>query len=664
MANEFFVDHGAYGLTTNRIGLDAPTWGVPQEGDGFSTGAATAAGVAEIQIIASPTAAETLLIAGATITAGAAAAANVFVRGVTPDATATNIVTLINGVNFTAVVSTSVVAATTFAATANQGRNLFYARVKPGATDTVQIMWRIGSVALNHATNSAVAISSASWASAPVVTQFIGGTSGCWGWVANPAAIGQGSSIALLTYGILFSRPTVIRIGSASNGTLSIYDLVWLRTGSGQTVTLTITSNVFCTARDCSLVADTNTKWTGDSGTGVFEVRINNTTTFALTVAVSGSSGNKTRLSALRRGGLKSIGLASSTGSTIIGGVSNTKVQFHNLTLEEDVASVGTSNFFPTRTGNTALFSSATDCDFEYPKATSTGRTIATVGAVGGYISGHVVKNCNFNFNYTGIVAPTIPLFAVLANALDLHFYAQNCSINGLGAYTQPFFSNGGFGAQTVELVAENISGSTVDVNGLAMWYTPTNMGFSAQQHRSFISNPDLGGSWRLETAAGAADWVYGAGFPVLAGLSPGGIANSVRIFWLPTPNGQDPIRGFSAPFKQQSRGTTGTKTITLEVFVPSAITYDFFNTRFELSYVDNTGALRFETKTGADLVSSSASWTNAGSYSGHVAKKIGFTTAHQVKQYTDVSIDVGVYGDCPTGTLQFLFVDPGYAIA
>ena len=210
---DFYLDHNAYNVTTNRLGRDTPPWGVPQEGDGAALAPSSAASIAEIKINAVPTASETLVIAGATITAGASAAANVFVRGANVQATAANIVTLLNSANATAVVGASVAIAV--GNLANQLRNMVYARVKPGQTDTVQIMFRVGSDALNHANNSAVAISSAGWGTAPTVTQFAGGVSGCWGCLAAIEAWGQASSIVKYRYGVLFERPHVCRVSTS-----------------------------------------------------------------------------------------------------------------------------------------------------------------------------------------------------------------------------------------------------------------------------------------------------------------------------------------------------------------------------------------------------------------------------------------------------------------
>lgn len=672
---DFYLDHGAYGLASNRIGLDAPTtWGVPQEGDGTEKTASTAASVAEILINAVPTASETIVIAGATITAAAALGTNTFARGATTADTATNIVALINHAsNFTNTVGTSVVRTTGITTNANQGRNLFYARVKPGQSSTVQIMFCIGSTALDHANNTNVAITTSGWGTAPTITQFTGGVSGCFGWFINTVALGRSSSLAVNSYGALMSNPTVVKSGASSVYTTAYPDRIYVRTGSGQQVAVNLgTSNVARLAAATNtyhFVFDSNTQWTGDSGTGVFELRVTNTSTFTLTFAPLNSIGGRARFQALRQGGFKvtSYTTGASLSSFIMpAAASNGEALYENCTFEEDPS--GTAGLYALgASGNLHVTVSFHSCVFNYLKASAVGRTVFPWQNIA-WNRHLTIRNCVFNFNYTGVAAPTVGIVTISGSltSFDQTVIVSGGRVTGLGAYSQPFVTlSAGWSVNETcmtRVFVEGVSGAEVGVSGLAPWqdWSPGNTPFN---RTIFTSSPGLGGAWRLETSNGAADWVPGQGLPTLGGLSPGGIAVCQRVFWLPSV-GQGKSLGFTAPaLRQQSRGSDGTKTIVLEMLVPSAITYDFADIRFELQYVDTSGIVQLESKTGNDIVSSAQSWTNAGSYPGHTAKKVTFTTAQAVKQYTDVNIEVTLLDPCPTGSLAYLFFDPGFSI-
>jgi hypothetical protein len=668
---DFYLDHGAYGLASNRIGLDAPTtWGVPQEGDGGDTAASTAASVAEILINAVPTASETIVIAGATITAAAALGANTFARGATTADTATNIVALINHAsNFTNTVGTSVVRTTGITTNANQGRNLFYARVKPTQSSTVQIMFRIGSTALNHANNTNVAITTSGWGTAPTITQFAGGVSGCFGWFINPAALGQSSSIAALNYGLMMAQPTVVKSGTSSIYTILSTDKCYIRTGAGQQVNISMGAEARrnSNAGGYHFVFDTNTKWTGDSGNGVFEFKISNWSTFGLTFSAWVSS-DRHRWTALKKGNAKITSYTTGASTTAVGSYNSivAQVLMEGVCFEEDPS--GTAGFAgPNGGGNLSLSMNVVDCIFNFLRPSSVGRTLWPTASIG-YNKYYFIKNCEFNFNYTGVAAPTVGIITLTGatNSFDTTVIVSGGIITGLGAYTQPIFSLSTgwtfYDSAKYRLIAEGVSGADVGVNGLAPWADYAG-GRSPADRTVFVASPAIGGSWRLETSVGAADWIYGGGFPTLGGLTLGGIAHSVRAFWLPT-TGQGGLSGFAVPtLRQQNRASSGAKTIALEMLVPSAITYDAFNIRFDLLYVDTNGVVRRETKRGDSVAASAQTWTNAASYPNHTAKKVTFTTDYPVAQYSDVCLDVTLMGPCPTGSLAYLFLDPGFSI-
>ena len=657
---DFYLDHGAYATALGA----APTWGVPQDGDGSGMSAATAAAVAEIKINAVPTASETITIAGAVITAGASAAANVFVRGAAPSNTATNIVTLINSSNFTNTVGTSVAHNTGIGPTANQGRNMFFARVKSGADDTVQIMFRIGSGALNHANNSNVAISTSGWGTAPTITQFAGGSGGCFGWLINPAALGQGSSITINQYGLLLARPTVVSAASSSSTfAISETDTVWMRSGAGQTIATTMAVSVsrVASSNNLNLVLDSNTKWTGDSGTGVVSLDITQNasgTAFSFGTGTFFLGALAAEKFKIRRVGAAANSLSITSASAVI--------RWRNLFLEDTSSASGT--LIPLRflqnTNNHSVTARIENCVFNFPNASATARQLCTdVGAPSG-ARDVILINCEVRQNYTGVVNPTGGLLALVGGGPSNKIEWFGGKITGLGSYRQPVFS-GASALVPLMLRAEDVLGADIPATGLANWEAFTN-GAYEENRRCFYSTASSGRSWRWETNAGMADWLSNAAtaFPLLNGRMLDNTQWSMRATWL-FGTGQHLVRGFTVPaMRQVSRGTTGSKTFLLEMLIPTAITPTAENIRFAVRYYDNSGNPVTEVKSGANLASSSASWTNAGNYPNHTARKLEFTTAAQVAQYSDVIVTSTLYDSSPTGANAEVYFDPGFTLS
>jgi hypothetical protein len=253
---DLFCDHGAY---ASALGA-TPTWGVPQDGDGSSKDASTAASIGSVLFGSVPTSG-TITVCGASVsTTGVLAAASVAAAA---DALAANINATTNAVS------------TTFANTgcptnANQLRNIVFARGPSGGAPagTCQIMSRFGS-----ATHNATAIAH-TFNGTPTVSQFTGGVGGCWGTAINPAALGVASSIAARDYGTLHRRPVVGTVPSLTNP-------VWQRTGGGasKSIAMTFAGNINLQHAGFSkkTIFDTNTKWTGDSALGQLRLVITGT---------------------------------------------------------------------------------------------------------------------------------------------------------------------------------------------------------------------------------------------------------------------------------------------------------------------------------------------------------------------------------------------------
>ncbi|WP_157384722.1 hypothetical protein [Thauera sp. 27] len=276
-----YCDHGAYGAS-NRLGLNNPVWGVPQDGDGTSPSVSTTAGTALISFSATPTSG-TISVCGVTIsTSGVLNAASA-------DAAANALATNIN--------ATTTTVATGVSAGVPQLRNMVFARGPSGGapSGTCQIMMRVGATSLNHATNPLCLIATTfnNVTSNAASHQFSGGVGGCWGWVWNlETALGVASSIIPTAYGVIgSSRP----IG----GTVADGDVVHIRAGKLVAFTES-TSREFHTMYQCGTPqnpvefrVDDGTVWTADAGQNlVFEFNYGGglTTAFNLVHAIHQNS--------------------------------------------------------------------------------------------------------------------------------------------------------------------------------------------------------------------------------------------------------------------------------------------------------------------------------------------------------------------------------------
>ena len=669
---DFYLDHNAYNVTTNRLGLDTPPWGVPQEGDGAALAPSSAASIAEIKINAVPTASETLVIAGATITAGASAAANVFVRGANVQATAANIVTLLNSANATAVVGASVAIAV--GNLANQLRNMVYARVKPGQTDTVQIMFRVGSDALNHANNSAVAISSAGWGTAPTVTQFAGGVSGCWGCLAAIEAWGQASSIVKYRYGVLFERPHVCRV-SASNPVYQLLDsdVVWLRSGNGYTITIANSNSAAfrsATAGNLNLVLDTNTKWTGDSGNGVVKVTQLGSGLNYVQVRLSTVAYAKLTLTALKKYGLQ-IG---------IGAVGNT-FAYTNYTFafchnnQSHFRAKNVRFFDESDNGDWRMFGCSQtsgwygvelfeNCTFEWTKQRTSGSGGPLIGW-GGYQTGYqrtqLFIGCDVFFNYAGVTPP--PLLNGNSSFANLRWIGGK--VTGC-AGNIPLFGTLTNLPSPTKIVVDGVSGVDLPAAYVGVQAVPS-LGSMDEDNRTIqlrMNSP--GFPFRYEDQATIVDWLPSSELPTLAGTMPDGTAFSLRMLWFNS-TASDMCRGSRFPLvSTPSRiDPEVAGTITINLFVPSSVVFNAVDLSAVVTFADaDTGLPVSLSATGADLVASAATWANAASHPGHVARKIVLSTGTtRIKKNADVTAIVTLYGTPGTGANEFVYLDPELSI-
>lgn len=671
---EFYLDHGAY-AAQGVLGLNVPTaWGVPQEGDGGGKYAATAAPVAEITLLANAVASEQIVIAGATITAGASQTTNVFARGGSIAATVANIVALLNSASATATVSSSVAVAV--GNNSNQLRNMVYARVKPADTSTVQIMFRIGSTALNHATNSAVAISSAGgWSSSPTVVQFVGGTSGCFGYFAYPGACGHSSSIAVYRYGLFCDKPHVVKSGASSTYEFLPGDIQWCRSGAGRTVTMPTTGSAASgrqgSAGHLNFILDSNTVWTEDGGTGVFRYEQDCNSGSSQIIIFNNGNSLSVAFAAMVPLALQfgQVGSTSATYTPNTNGfrpVSNTNShsRFKNVRFFSETTG-GTWPVFGYHASGGSGLEVIEDCVLDYTEAKngSGGYLIGIAGSGGSTQYARNYTNFQVRFNYSGITPPALlgmsGTQSVLLRWVGGRVYGSSVDF--------PLFLAGLTLSGVSQIVIDMLEGVEFPTALLGLQNAPVTSAQVAEIKVAHIRMSKAGFPFRYEDQAAVVDWVPSASpaFPTLGALLPDGTPYSMRCLWMNN-SASHVVRGLRLPPITQVCKVTpaAVATITLELFLPTALAFSAANLTASLIFRDDTGVLRSASAHGGNMQSSSATWTNAGSYGSYSAKKLVISTgAYKIAPDSEVVVQCSFYGLPSTAQNEYLFTDPAFGI-
>jgi hypothetical protein len=654
---DYYCDHGAYGLTTNRLGLDAPvTWGVPQEGDGSSKDAATASSTGSILFGSVPT-------SGTISVCGASVSTTNVIGAASADAAANALATNINATTNT--VSTTFANATT--TNANRLQNVVYARGPSGGAPagTCQIMSRIGSASHN---TTAIATT---FDGSPTLTQFTGGSGGCWGWFMNDVALGASSAIAQYGYGLFNQIPLV-------GATPTLTDTVWVRTGGGASKTITrnwsSNINVSHAAFEKNLVFDTNTKWTGDSATGTLKIVFYGTGWNTTCRVYMTNPGRYNSYTALRRGGFE-IEHTVSTTQIILkicsaynsnGGASGYKI--NNVVLRDSANQ--TSSFIANELDAASGSNSANvvweNSDWLITTARSTVYTAPLM--LGGYAmqNGTTFQalGCKFDLNISGVSDPGV----LISNNNYLYPYnilLQGCEFKGyVSGYTLlNNFNNWVSSPAVVNIVVDNCSGIAMPSTYIGIPYT-SGVLYSQGVHQLTYSNTTASSQngLRIEDSRGVAEWVPNdpTPFPYLSATLPvSGDGYSMRLLWIRAVPLKPGAQYESPDFRMIHQLSAATRTLALNVFMPDVVTE---NIKVGFSYIDSSGVARREET--SVIAASSASWTNAGSYSGYSAKKFEVTTDYAIKAESEIVATVTLFG-VPGGSdaIVPVYVDPEFTV-
>lgn len=649
---DFYCDHGAYGAA-NRLALDTPAWGVPQEGDGTALAASTAASVASVVLAGQPTSSQVLQVCGVTLTAG-----TTFSIGASVDATCNNIATAINasttGIN-------SGVAAGGWAL-----QRFVYARgpASGAPAATVEIMMRVGSANLNaHASHQVVS----TFTPTPTINQFAGGAGGCFGYFLNEAAVG---SLVAGQYGALIGY--VMFVGGAAGGqATTIHDTLYVRTGTNKTIAPNFSSNT-SSGRGAVLQArcvfDTNTKWTTDAadGTLTFAPTFVGAPVYTLTLTGSGTGASTASAvyQCLRRGNFKIAVPVTSGRLDLQVAKDQTSTTLDGVALHDNNSS-GTAVLNLLATSQSAGIANVTylNCDYVRSVSQTTLPNLATLMPTN---SGMRVKfdGCTFTYNISGVSDPGALFgYGVGLNNLSPHAITfANCRFiaNGYsGGLTmfpagQPTWVN--THATTYDIRFENCTGLRMPTAFAGLLSTTTHADQDA--HSIYINLGNEG--FRHENARGVADWLPADNPPYLSAKLPDGATDwSLRCLWAAT-GILTPAIPYSAPaLRVYHRLATATRTIGVELLVSDALTFTDRMLRLTVKYVDNTGTPRVETT--QTVASSAATWS---AMTGKSAKKMTLTTANQVATNTEITVTLDFIAAPSSGSNESVYVNPEPSIA
>lgn len=646
---EYYCDHGAY---ASALGT-TPTWGVPQEGDGTSKDAATSASIASIAFTTVPTTG-TISVCGASVsTTGVIGAASA-------DAAADTLAANIN--------ATTNAVSTTFCnsgAPTNVSRlqNIVYARGPSGGAPagTCQIMARIGSASYN---TTCIA---STFDGSPTVSQFSGGSGGCWGWVINPAAIGVSSGIAAMAYGCLLYIPTA--------GTIpTITDNVYVRTGGGASKTINISSSANTTlshaAYSKTLVFDTNTKWTGDATNGALKL-IWTATAWSITLTLSLSVfGQNTSYIALALGGftmeyINSTGLGTMGVMSAASGSGTSTLHMKNcVMLDSATAGAGGVGLAIGSTANTSAITSVVLESCKLAVTTPRAALWRNLLQFGMYQVSADFRflGCTFDFNISGVSDPG----ALLAyqSPSDTVITFEGCSFLGFSSGYTLVSSLSSFAtiSNKLQITVDGCSGLKMPASYVGM---PVSTTFYDQYvHQLVFSNAALSSQAgeRIEDVRGVAEWLPDdpTPFPYLsATLLGSGTPYSMRMLWIRAVAHARGRPYKAPPLRMTTQLAAGVRTLTLNMLAPSAMSN---NIKCSFHYIDSSGVARRDE---TELVeNSSATWTNAGSYSGYAAKKFSLTTSYPVKANSEIVATIQFFGAPPgSDATVAVYVDPEFVV-
>lgn len=656
----YVIDHGAYTYSAT------PTWpngGTPvaQDGDGLGTVAAVPS-VATIDCTSiTASAGNTLIIAGATLTCVASGAtANQFNAG-TGATLAANIASAINAA--TNIISSS---ASVFTP---QVRDFCYARTNSSNTSKVEIMTRAGSDNFNFATNSFVGISSSGFS--PTIVQFVGGSSGYWGWLWNPSASFMPSAKAVGGYGVAIANNTTLAGRLLAGSMPTAADAVWILANDrtytpGAAVTLSVVGNI-------NLIVDANNVIRNNTAGKKFYITMpSNVSNIVCGGITSGSGSFDVYLgSNVKNAWSITNSSTSATMSVQVNMASNVGLMLENIEFIDNTTSgsIKLNNSYQA-SNNKSWW--VRGCRFRFVRSTANYGLLDYSGSQTGTIY-MLFEDCEFMYDLLGTIHPGILNCSSISSG-SATYRMVNClgtssvTLNAFQKFTSINNAFAGF--------AENLRGAfKLDVSSQAgLFGTYSTSPEVGSQDLGSVIHQNIGPKkgFRLETPSTVLEWVPDGGFPTYSAFLPDGTYWAWRAAWSGSVNhyaSPSPVEALS--IDKMGLTSDGVRTCTLELLVPSAAVASITNKHLSIavSYTNASSNQVVESSypvnaflVGSSAVAtSSASWT-LNSYPSYSAIKLSLTTTNSVKANTDINVKLRIHKECPSGPGS-IFVDPEVTI-
>lgn len=662
---DFFLDISAVGVSgeyqvyaaTPTIGANATDRPRPMDGNGLAQSAAAAAvAIAELQVTTLPTDGQTLSIGGSgAITAKTTVAAkNQFAIGANIAAATTNLTNLINTYG-TASNQCDVAAVAAVSQVLLAIPYLYWARVKPGTTDTIQLFTRIAGDNFNTNNNSTSKITqTGAWLNSGAASiNFTEGANGPFGYFFHSSGTIFGK--AVFTYGIAYSASS----GPTNPG---VDDNIFVRTQrSGSNLTIactTATNNNFYLNGGTSprhFIFDAGNTWPGDKGQFSIEITANHNIGNMSLIWSSDTS-----LHAEEQYGFRLWCTGTGNGSflSFTAGGAGGSISAENCLFEESQLSANSSRLTTTRSVyafNTATWN-ARKCKFSYK---STGSSVAAQSS--GSSGGHITFDLCL-FEYGAATSGIVDTAGFAGISADTEVVFVNCRFYDRNGIANPVLSQ--------PITGTGMTGSTRIIfdgcDGVAPFTSSYAASIARQNSQIIYRMPGADGDWRVETGGWITEWRSGANIPYLNGVLPSGTPWSIKSMLRDMGNAR--VYVVPVTLNAQYRSVDAIKTLTVEILVPAGTAFKKSSLGLSITYTKTDGTISREDTlenyslkargTDTSVATSSAAWNMNGT-TGYDKAQLAITTAYAIKSGTRVNIRV-IHRGRPVGNVdRTIFINP-----
>jgi hypothetical protein len=427
----------------------------------------------------------------------------------------------------------------------------------------------------------------------------------------------------------------------------------------GSNVALNLQTNP---AFDLNLWVDTNRDWTSDpSGGSVLTLQANAASSTVLTCTLANATYARW-ITCLKRGGFRHYAKALSAAAMVryalcTGATPGLGLKMHGVAFEEDASSTATTAMQFSVITNT-LAALLESCTVKWNIARSSMTSPFLAGTLVGNIT---FKGCDITFNYTGLSAPP-PIFGAFGpSTYQDGVKLIGCTFNNTADPTTKFYPFSALSSilttSTAEFVVEACSG--LQLSGTYVG-TQIATALGRESQISFYYS-DPSGAFRYENRRGVVDWNPNASpaYPTLTAQQVDGTSWSMRMDWLYVSGVITEWATFSSQkLAVINRLSTATRTVVVDVMLPSGVTADMVAMR--VNYLDADGVNHTEhTRFNSSALTSGSTWNGASNWSALTAKKFSVTTQYSVKQGSEVACFIDCYGLPPTGANAQIFVNP-----